>query len=189
MLVVFAALALVVVFVIAAVVIGRESSRLSVEAPRPVFDLDEALSWVAERVPFEVSAVLTHDDVRRMLGWNLADLQAAAAAAVEGPDGDSASLPPSPLTVMGEDEAVTAVRTRAQAEGREYSDEQVRAVLAAHLAYLQTIGAVGPADLEEASAATLGEAATEEKTAGHATAEGDIMSGPEKGGGPAEQTL
>lgn len=180
MLVVFAAVALVVVFVIAAVVIGRESNRLSVEAPRPVFDLDEAVTSVADRVPFEVSAVLSHDDVRRMLRWNLADLQAAAATA-EGVAGAAGTLPPSPLTVMGEDEAVAAVQARAEAEGCEYTDDQVRAVLDAHLTYLQLIGAVGQAEPDEADSGR--------KITGDLLVRGDTMSGPEKGGGPAEQTL
>jgi hypothetical protein len=195
MLVVFAVLALVVVFVIAAVAIGRESSRLSAEAPRPVFDLDEAVNWVANRVPFEVSAVLSHDDVRRLLRWNLTDLQAAAAVAgEEAHDGsDADTLPPSPLNVMGEHEAVAAVRVRAEAEGLEYRDSHVQAVLGAHLAYLEVIGAVGPAELVEASTAS-GSAIGDEReldteSAGKAVAGSDTMSAPEKGGGPAEQTL
>ncbi len=193
MLVVFAVVALVVVFVIAAVVIGRESSRLSVEAPRPVFDLDEAVRWVADRLAFEVSAMLSHDDVRRMLRWNLADLQAAAvvvAGTDDEDDGEGRDLPPSPLTVMGENEAVAAVQRRADAEGLEYRDDQVRAVLDAHLAYLEVIGAVGPADLREAPPAGVAEGGIPEgKGAGDPAVGGDTMTGPEKGGGPAEQTL
>ncbi|MDP9452560.1 MAG: hypothetical protein M3P97_04035 [Actinomycetota bacterium] len=193
MLVVFAVLALIVVFVIAAVAVGRESGRLSAEAPRPVFDLDEAVTWVADRVPFEVSAVLSHDDVRRILRWNLADLQAAAAEAeplaapAGGADpGDAhapaeAALPPSPLTVMGEDEALASVRDRAAREGLAYTEAEVRSVLGAHLAYLEVIGAVGPAELTESSAGL--------HSAGGDGGEGDTMSAPEKGGGPAEQTM
>ncbi len=189
MLVVFALVALVVVFVMAAVVVGRESSRLSVEAPRPVFDLDEAVPWVSDRVPFEVSAVLSHDDVRRMLRWNLADLQAAAALATEPTDDedDDGALPASPLTVMGEQAAVAAVQARADAEGLAYTDDQVRAVLDAHLAYLEVIGAVGPA--EGMVAAASGPDGGVEKKPGHPPTGGATMSAPEKGGGPAEQTL
>ncbi len=195
MLAVFALVALVVIFVMAAVVVGRESSRLSVEAPRPVFDLDEAVPWVSDRVPFEVSAVLSHDDVRRMLRWNLADLQAAAAPATEPTDeDDDGALPASPLTVMGEQAAVAAVQARADAEGLAYTDDQVRAVLDAHLAYLEVIGAVGPAEGVAAAASGpdggVGEGvADDEKKPGHPPTGGATMSAPEKGGGPAEQTL
>lgn len=144
MLVVFAAVGLVLVFVIAAVAIGRESQRLDAQAPRPVFDLDEAVDWVADELDFEVSAVLSHGDVARILAWNLDHLQEVGAGEVEG--GDDSALPPSPFSVVGEDEAVEAVLTRAAGQGNDYTSDQVRAVLQLQLAYLDMIGAVGPAD-------------------------------------------
>lgn len=144
MLVVFAAVGLVVVFVIAAVAIGRESNRLAAQAPRPVFDLDEAGAWVAEQLPFEVSAVLSHDDVGRILRWNLAHLQDAGSDDATGP-GDRA-LPPSPFSVVEEGEAVGHVLRTASSGGFDYTVGQVQAVLAAQLAYLDMIGAMGPAE-------------------------------------------
>ena len=62
MIVVYLLVALALVFAIAAVVVGREARRLDAEPPRPVFDPDEAVEWVANHLPFEVSAVLSHDD-------------------------------------------------------------------------------------------------------------------------------
>ena len=145
MLALFAVVALVAVFVIAAVVIGRESNRLAGEAPRPVFDLDEAVEWVAERVPFEVAAVLSHDDVRHILRWNLEELMAKGLSATGAPlDAGPAATVPEGLVVVGGDEMVQAVMQRAGEAGRDLSAEQVAAVLDAQLAYLQTIGAVGP---------------------------------------------
>src|SRR5207237_8545561 len=55
----------------AAVVVAREALRLGAAAPRPVVDLDEAVAWVAQHLPFEVSAVLSYDDVRQILDWHL----------------------------------------------------------------------------------------------------------------------
>ena len=144
MLVVFAVVGLLVVFVIAAVAIGRESHRLSGQAPRPVFDLDEAVAWVAEQLPFEVSAVLSHDDVYRIMRWHLENLQPVHA---QEPGGDDPGLPPSPFSVVSEEEAVDALLARASAEGFDYSSDQVQAVLAAELSYLELIGAMGPAEL------------------------------------------
>ena len=69
--VVWLLVALAIVFAVAAVVVGREARRLDAEPPRPVFDPDEAVEWVANHLPFEVSAVLSHDDVRQILDWNL----------------------------------------------------------------------------------------------------------------------
>src|SRR5688500_2853041 len=69
--VVYILVALGLVFAIAAVVVGREARRLDAEPPRPIFDPDEAVEWVANHLPFDVSAELSHDDVRRLLGWSL----------------------------------------------------------------------------------------------------------------------
>jgi hypothetical protein len=56
-----------IVFAIAAVFVGRETRRLDAQAPRPVFDVDEAVSWIADQLPFEVAAELTHAELRRIL--------------------------------------------------------------------------------------------------------------------------
>ncbi len=143
MLALFAVLALVSVFVIAAVVIGRESGRLAGEAPRPVFDLEEAVEWVASHVPFEVSAVLSHDDVRQILRWNLDELAALGLSGVT-PPGDPGASAPEELIVVGGREAVDAVLARAKEADLEVDADQVAAVLDAQLDYLQAIGAVGP---------------------------------------------
>ncbi|MGI8758733.1 MAG: hypothetical protein ACR2K0_05450 [Acidimicrobiales bacterium] len=142
--VLIALVALALVFVVAAVVIGRESGRLSGEAPRPVFDYDEAVAWVAERLPFEVSAVLSHDDVRRMLRWGLDDLASGEVSASDV--GGRSPGPPDGLTVVGDAEAVASVVARARAAGADYTPSQVEAVLDAQLAYLLAIGAMGPAE-------------------------------------------
>ncbi|HWH35937.1 MAG TPA: hypothetical protein VNT56_11555 [Acidimicrobiales bacterium] len=176
MLLVFAALGLALVFVIAAVAVGRESQRLAAQAPRPVFDLDEAVAWVADELPFEVSAVLSHADVARMLAWNLEHLQQVGAAA--GNDRADTDLPPSPFSVVGESEAIERILSRAGTDGRDYTPEQVRAVLEGELAYLRLIGALGPAD-----------GASVAENDGPRRGGGDTMAAPEKGGGPAEQTL
>src|SRR5437899_10387466 len=60
-----------VIFAIAAFVIGREARKLDSAPPQPVFDIEEAVAWVADHLPFDVSAVLTYDDVRRIIDWNL----------------------------------------------------------------------------------------------------------------------
>ena len=55
------------VFAIAAIFIGRETGRLEAAAPRPVFDVDEAVSWMADRLPDAVTAELSHAELRRIL--------------------------------------------------------------------------------------------------------------------------
>ena len=137
-------LAVVAVFVIAAVVIGREARRLDAVLPQPVFDMDEAVEWVADHLPFEVSAVLSHDDVRQILRWNLDYFRSKG---VTG-NGSSASAPATDV-VVGGGETVDNVLARARTAGLDYTAPQVHAVLDAQMAYLEAIGALGPAPPRE----------------------------------------
>lgn len=139
MTVVFVALGLALVFVIAAVVIGREANRLSAEPPRPVFDLDEAVDWVAGHVPFDVAAELSHDDVRRILRWHLEYFRTKGISS----NGQSLESQSGPI-IVGGGETVDYVLERAEEEGLGYTAAQVHAVLDAEMSYLQAIGAIGP---------------------------------------------
>jgi len=136
--VVYAVIAAVCIFAIAAFVIGREARRLDAVPPRPVFDLDEAVAWVSEHLPFEVSAVLSHGDVRKILDWNLEYFRTKA---VSG-NGSSAHLE-GPVVVGGA-ETVDWVLARADALGEGYTAAQIHAVLDAQMLYLEVIGAIGP---------------------------------------------
>jgi len=138
MIVLYAAVAVVVIFAIAAVVIGREARRLDAVAPNPVFDLDEAVEWIAEHLPFEVSAVLSHDDVRRIIDWNLEFFR------LKGVSGNGHAASTEGPVVVGGAETVDYVLARAKAIGADYTAVQVHAVLDAQMTYLEAIGAIGP---------------------------------------------
>ena len=141
---VWAVLVVVLVFAIAAVVIGREARRLGAEPPRPVFDLDEAVTWVAQHLPFDVSAVLSYDDVRRILDWHLEYLR------LRGVSSNGHGPQTKGPIVVGGAETVDYVLQRADVEGMDYTATQVHAVLEAQMTYLEAIGAVGPVpDAEE----------------------------------------
>lgn len=119
----------VVVFAIAAVVIGRETGRLAAAPPRPVFDMDEAVVWVGDRLPPEVAGQLSHADVRRILLLSVEHLRVLA----------------SQDRTADEDERFVAVFDRAVEEGRDWTPVEVRAVLDAQTEYLEVIGAAAPA--------------------------------------------
>ena len=138
MIVVYLLVALAIVFAIAAVVVGREARRLDAEPPRPVFDPDEAVEWVANHLPFEVSAVLTHDDVRRILDWNLEYFRS------KGVSGNGSTPHVEAPIVVGGAETVAYVLDQAARTGATFTPEQVHAVLDAQMSYLEAIGAVGP---------------------------------------------
>jgi hypothetical protein len=141
MVIVFVVLAVVVVFVIAAVAVGREAGRLDAQPPRPVFDMDEAVEWIGDRLPFEVGAELSHDDVRVILQWSLEHYRASMLSSNgHGPDHPGAEV------VVGEAETLAHVLERTRATGRTWATNHVRAVLDAQLAYLEAIGALGRRD-------------------------------------------
>jgi hypothetical protein len=146
MVVAYALVVAAVVFAIAAVVIGREARRLDAVPPRPVFDLDEATEWVAEHLPFEVGALLSHDDVRRIIDWNLEFFR------TKGVSGNGHTAHAEGPVIVGGAETVDYVLTRAATSGNVYTAAQVHAVLDAQMTYLSAIGAIGPeAPPEEAS--------------------------------------
>jgi hypothetical protein len=143
--------ALALVFAIAAAVVGREARRLDAEPPRAIFDPEEAVEWVANHLPFEMSAELSHDDVRRILDWNFEYFRAKG---VSG-NGSSAPTVGASQIVVGEGEAVAYVMERASLEASDYTTAQIRAVLDAQMTYLDAIGAIGPpGSLEEGENST-----------------------------------
>ena len=127
-----------IVFAIAAVVIGREARRLDARPPNPTFDIDEAVAWVADRLPFEVSAVLSHGDVRQIIDWNLEYFR------TRGVSGNGHSTQVEGMVVVGGAETVDYVMHKARLVGAEFTPAQVHAVLDAQMSYLEAIGAVGP---------------------------------------------
>jgi hypothetical protein len=131
-------LAVALVFVIAAVVVGREARRLATKAPGRVFEFEDAVTWVCDHVGDEVAAVLSPDDVRRILNWHLEYFR------IKGVSSNGASPKVEGQVVVSGAETVDFVLKRAEADGLDYTPSQVHAVLDAQMTYLESIGAVGP---------------------------------------------
>ena len=138
MIVLYGFLIVAIVFAIAAVVVGREARRLDAVPPQPTFDLDEAVGWVADNLPFEFRATLSHDDVRRIIDWNLEYFR------MKGVSGNGHSAASEGPVVVGGAETVDYVLARAESLGASYTATQVHAVLEAQMSYLEAIGAIGP---------------------------------------------
>jgi hypothetical protein len=129
------------VFAIAAVTVGREAHRLDAVAPRATYVLEDAVDYVADHVPAESQARLTHDEVRQLLRMHMAQLH------------EHGLQPPAALDhVQDIDETVVVEETDAagyligqvEAAGLPIEDVDVVQVVEAHLAYFESIGAVGP---------------------------------------------
>jgi len=126
----------VLVAVIALVAIGREAKTMGYQPKQAVFDLEEAVDWVADRLPESITAVLSYDDVRAVLRWHIEYLRDRGVPVRRD---QNAGGP----VVVEDDEGVAYVLMRAEADGLEVTDEQVAAVLEVELGYFGAIGAVG----------------------------------------------
>jgi hypothetical protein len=139
---VFAGLAAVIVFAIAAVVIGREAHRLDAVAPRVVYNLDEAVEFVSDRVPEATQARLTPAELEQLLTFHMRWLHAKGLQPRDVVDRRQDIDTP---TVIDEDTVVGYIIGEAEREGVDVLDDvDVVAVVEAHTAYLDAIGAVGP---------------------------------------------
>jgi len=131
-------LLVLLILVIAVVAVGAVVNRLAVEAPVSVFDEDEAVEWIADRLPFEVAAQVSHDDVRALVLWHLDYFESEGLATetqfVDAPGG----------VVVAEDDSLSYVLGQASEAGLDVDDVQVVAVLEAERDYLEAIGAIGP---------------------------------------------
>lgn len=135
----------IVILVIGAIAFGfvaREGRRQALTPPPPVFSLDEAYAWVVDRVPDEVAATLTPDDVKAILAAQVRYLNDSGAAVASA----SARRIDEPA-VVDADAAVAAVIEATRRDDEEYLPEQVRPVIDALLVYMREIGAIaGPVD-------------------------------------------
>ena len=135
-------LAAVLVFVIAAVVVGREAHRLDAVAPRSVYIPEEAAEFVAEYLPDDSQARLTPDDLDQLLRYHMRWLHAKGLQPTNVIDRRQDITTP---LVIEEDTVVGYLLGEAERNGVEVLDDvDVVNVVEAHLAYFEAIGAVGP---------------------------------------------
>ncbi len=140
--VLFSLLSAVIVFAIAASVVGREAHRLDAVAPRVVYELNEAVQFVADQLPEETQARLTLDELAAMLRSHLnwmAERDLLPRDVIDRPQDIAV-----PVIV---DDMTFAAHLLAQAESLNVEvldDVDVVNVADAHMAYLAAIGAVGP---------------------------------------------
>ena len=139
---VFLVLSVISVFVIAAVVIGREARRLDAVAPRVVYQIEVAVDYVANALPEETQARLTLDELRELLighmNW-LSDRNLVPIDVIDRRQDIDAPL------VVDETLLAAHLLNEAAKRGVEVLDDvDVIHVVDAHNAYFAAIGAVGP---------------------------------------------
>lgn len=140
--IVFAVVAALLVFAIAAGTIGREAHRLDAVAPRAVYELDEAVDFVADRLPAESQARLTPEEVEALLRAHLRWMHEQGLQPDRAVD---ARQEIDETLVLSEDALVAYLLAEADRVGVELLDDvDAVNVVDAHLGYFEAIGAVGP---------------------------------------------
>jgi hypothetical protein len=140
--IVFAVIAALAVFAIAAVAVGREAHRLDAIAPRVVYELDEATDFVCDRLPDESQARLTPAEVEQLLVFHIQWLHA------QGLQPDAVldrSQDIDDTVVITEDTLTAYLLGESDRNDIDLLDDvDAVNVVTAHLEYLDVIGAVGP---------------------------------------------
>ncbi|NBU37460.1 MAG: hypothetical protein EBS32_04375 [Actinobacteria bacterium] len=138
----FIVLSTVLVFMIAAGTVGREAHRLDAVAPRVVYEIEQAVQFVAGRLPADTQGRLTFDEVEILLREHL-NWMATKGLQPEKPVDQVQNI--SEPVVVDENTLTARLLARAGERGLEIVDDvDIVRVVDAHLAYFAAIGAVGP---------------------------------------------
>ena len=131
----------VAVVVIAFVAVGLAVGRLEQETAPAVYRLSDAVDYVADRLPGEVTARISYDDVRVVLGWHLDWFAAVGLATSHGVELGDSAVAVDEMAVADTDTACDAVVARSLQEGGP-DPVDVVCILEAQLSYLAEIGAL-----------------------------------------------
>jgi len=127
------------VAVIALVSVGRVVARMAGQSRPAVYELPDAVEWIADRLPNEVTARISYSDVARVLRWHLDWFAEAGLSSRYGEEIGGESAVDDAVGV--EDLAIDAVVARSLASrGPEAVD--VVCVLDLQMKYLEEIGAI-----------------------------------------------
>ncbi|MCZ7628560.1 MAG: hypothetical protein M5U19_05670 [Microthrixaceae bacterium] len=126
-------------FVIAAAAVGSVTGTLAQRPRRSVYDLAEATHFVADRLPDEVTARLSYDDVEAVLGAHCDYLTARGLASGRASDDIGEDL-----VLISEDDSTAWIIGSLEEAGLEIPDEDVVVVLEVEQDYYHAIGMFGP---------------------------------------------
>jgi hypothetical protein len=125
--------AAIVVVAVALVSVGWAVGKTSAMPDQIVVDAHEAIEFCAEALPAEVTSVVSYDELRRMLRLHLEWIQAYHWAPEHSSD--------SPI-VFEEYDPLDYLIERADVIGLDVTPEHLAAVIQAHSAFLQVMGAI-----------------------------------------------
>lgn len=139
---VFVVLGVLLVFAIAAGVVGSVSFSLGHEPQAAIFDVEEAVQVVADELPEAAQGRLTHSEVRTLILTTLDHLRDKGVTALPGEE--LAELDPDDDVVVDDDIVLADVLGAIEAQELDVVDEDAALVVHGLLRHLAGIGALGP---------------------------------------------
>lgn len=121
--------------VIGLVAVGRETFRSAAIARPAVFDLAEAVDFVADDLDDAPASRLTPDDVKWALLFDLAQIESATVHAEDLSLGRG---------LLDDEAAVDVLAAEAERTKRDICRDDLVAIVRGRTRYLQAIGAIGP---------------------------------------------
>lgn len=126
-------------FVIATAAVGSVTGTMAQRPRRSVYDLVEATQFVADRLPDEITARLSYEEVGATLEAHCDYLTARGLAS-----GRAADHIGEDLMLISEDDSTAWVIGSLEAAGHEIADDDVVAILETEADYYRAIGMLGP---------------------------------------------
>lgn len=134
----------VLVVAVGFVAVGSAVGRLESSASPAVLEVDDAVDWVAERLPEEAATVLRRDEVVEIVGWWLEFVAEAGLSTEHGEElGEEALRASDGTTVADLDAAVDHVVARSLDRSEPLDSVAVVVVLDLLVTYLSEVGAIG----------------------------------------------
>ncbi len=137
---IFLVVGAVLVVAIALVAVGRVVAGTAGRSRPAVYELPAAVEWIADRLPHEVTARVSYDDVGHVLRWHLEWFSDLGMASKHGEEigGDASG---DTGGVAAEDAAIDAVVARSLTSGGPDPIDVV-CILDLQMRYLEAIGAL-----------------------------------------------
>lgn len=126
-------------FVIATAAVGSVTGTLANSPRRSVYDLAEATHFVADRLPDDMTARFSYEEVEAVLGAHCDYLTARGLASGRAADDIGEDL-----VLISEDDVTAWIIGTIEEAGLEMPDEDVVVVLEVEADYYRAIGMFGP---------------------------------------------
>jgi hypothetical protein len=145
----FAILGFLLVFLIAFVSVAFTVRNLSEVSFPSVLEVDDAVEWISERLPEEAASQLRKDEVFEIIGWWLDSIDSAGLTSEHGQEIGEGRAKGKDESVADLDIAVDEVVARALETAEPLNELAVVVVLDLLVVYLTEIGAISGQPAEQ----------------------------------------